>query len=120
MAPVGSAFPDPSPWLVVDHALRRRFAFIRLHPRHDILRRFHRNTGYPVEPLLLLLDRINQRIADPNYAIGISFFMSQDLGAHLEDIWRMEIMPYLEEYFFDQGRVISEFSWDSIKDAVRA
>lgn len=47
-----------------------------------------------------MLRRLNQAIDDPHYEVGISFFLRPDLATHLEDIWRMEIEPSLEEYFF--------------------
>ena len=49
---------------LVDHALRRRFAFIHLQPNFDLLRRFHAETGYPVEPLITLLQELNADIGD--------------------------------------------------------
>ena len=32
----------------------------------------------------------------------------------MEDIWRMEIEPYLEEYFFDRQAVVEEYRWERI------
>lgn len=99
---------------LVDHALRRRFAFIRLSPRSDILRTFHQQTGFAVDGLISVLDRLNQKIDNQDYSVGISFFLRGDLETELEDIWRMEIVPYLEEYFFDQEDVVKDFSWETV------
>ncbi|MEH1939422.1 MAG: AAA family ATPase [Nostoc sp.] len=85
----------------IDHALRRRFAFIELRPNYDVLRRYHLKTGFAVEGLINILQQLNQAIADKNYEIGISFFLTDNLREDIEDIWRMEIEPYLEEYFFN-------------------
>lgn len=101
---------------LVDHALRRRFAFIALQPDYDLLRRYHEEeaTGFPVEPLVTLLQQLNARIADPHYALGITYFLRPDLSDQLPDIWRTEVEPYLEEYFFDQPEQVDAFRWERV------
>ena len=99
---------------LVDHALRRRFAFLRLNPDYELLQRFHEKNGRDVARLVELLRRVNDAIKDEDYAIGISFFLHPDLPEHLEMIWRSEIEPYLEEYFFDRKETAEEFRWDKI------
>lgn len=105
---------------LVDHALRRRFAFIELRPNYEVLRRYHqkRNTGFPVDGLIRILEGLNQAIADKHYEIGISFFMTENLAEDIEDIWKMEIEPYLEEYFFDRPEKVEEFRWQKIENQV--
>ena len=105
---------------LVDHALRRRFAFLALHPDYDILRHYHkeRQTGFPVEQLIAILRNLNTRIADRHYEVGISFFLREDAEAHLADIWQMEIEPYLEEYFFDNLNHISEYRWHHLQPQI--
>ena len=105
---------------LVDHALRRRFAFIELRPNYDVLRRYHekKKTGFQVDGLIKTLERLNNAIADKHYEIGISFFLTENLADELEDIWQMEIEPYLEEYFYDQLEKVDEFRWDKIKKQV--
>ncbi|MGL4500029.1 MAG: McrB family protein [Planktothrix sp.] len=105
---------------LVDHALRRRFAFIELRPNYEILRRYHEReaTDFPVDGLIATLQRVNQAINDPNYELGISFFLLPDLADQIEDIWRMEIEPYLEEYFFDQRDKLESFRWEAIKKTI--
>ena len=98
-----------------DYALRRRFAFIELRPNYEVLRRYHLKTGFAVEGLIQILKRLNQAIGDKNYEIGISFFLTDNLREDIEDIWRMEIEPYLEEYFFNQLDKVQEFRWNIIK-----
>ncbi|MBK9713364.1 MAG: AAA family ATPase [Kouleothrix sp.] len=104
---------------LVDHAMRRRFAFLPLMPNYDLLRRYHTATQFNVDGLIALLERVNQKIDDPHYAIGTSFFLRTDLAEQIEDIWRMEIEPYLEEYFFDQAKTVSEFRWESVRARVQ-
>lgn len=105
---------------LVDHALRRRFAFLELKPEYDVLRGFHdRNqTGFPVEGLIEALKRVNHEIGDAHYAVGISFFLRTDLQSQIEDIWRMEIEPYLVEYFFDSPQKVKELSWDKVAGSI--
>jgi 5-methylcytosine-specific restriction protein B len=105
---------------LVDHALRRRFAFIELRPNYDVLRRYHekKKTGFQVDGLIETLKRLNHAIADKHYEVGISYFLTENLAEELEDIWPMEIEPYLEEYFYDQLDKVDEFRWDKIKPQV--
>ncbi len=98
---------------LVDHALRRRFAFLALYPNYAALRTFHarEQTNFPVESLISLLQRLNLQIGDRHYEIGISYFMRPTLTQEIQDIWQMEIEPYLEEYFFDNLERVEEFRW---------
>ncbi len=102
---------------LVDHALRRRFAFLALYPNYDVLRDFHRreNTSYPVEKLIQVLTRLNSAIHDRHYHVGITFFLRKALAAEIADIWRMEIEPYLDEYFFDQPDKADAFRWERVQ-----
>jgi 5-methylcytosine-specific restriction protein B len=99
---------------LVDHALRRRFAFIPLQPDYDILRRYHESAGTDVDPLIQVLQELNGDIGDRNFEIGVSFFMVGDLLDELESIWRMEIEPYLEEVFFDRQDKRDDYRWERI------
>ena len=99
---------------LVDHALRRRFAFISLYPDYGVLKKFHQNTDFNVEPLIGVLTNLNKQIGDRHYEVGMSYFLKKDLSDHIEDIWRMEIEPYLEEYFFDQQDKTEAFRWEKV------
>lgn len=101
---------------LVDHALRRRFAFVPLRPRFEILRAYHDTTGKTVDSLIEKLTQINKAIADPNYHLGITFFLDPELDSNLEAIWRMEIEPYLEEFFFDDAATVERFRWEKIEE----
>src|SRR5205085_2650160 len=100
---------------LVDHALRRRFAFLALYPKYEVLQNYHARTGFLVDGLIATVRRLNQQIGDPHYEVGISFFLLPDLTAHIADIWQMEIEPYLDEYFFDQPEKVADFRWDKIQ-----
>lgn len=107
---------------LVDHALRRRFSFIRLQPEYTILANYLSKNKLPAKSLVDVLKQINQAIEDANYEIGISFFMKDQerLKQLLPEIWKTEIEPYLEEYFYDQRSKVESFRWDNlIKDALK-
>jgi 5-methylcytosine-specific restriction protein B len=103
---------------LVDHALRRRFAFIGLYPNYDILARYHERSGYGVSGLIGVLRQLNREIGDKHYSVGVSFFLREDLGTQIEDIWRMEIEPYLEEYFFDQPEKVDDLRWEKVAEKI--
>jgi MoxR-like ATPase len=101
---------------LVDHALRRRFAFVQLEPNYTLLTHYlaAHAPGFPAHALVSLLEEINQTIQDPNYAIGVSYFLNPDLAGSLRDIWQMEIEPYLEEYFWQQPARIAPYRWHAV------
>jgi 5-methylcytosine-specific restriction protein B len=100
---------------LVDHALRRRFAFLELRPDYEVLRRYHADTGFDPEGLINLLQRLNAAIDDRHYSVGISFFLSPSIEEDVADIWQMELEPYIEELFFDQPDKAAGFEWDKVK-----
>lgn len=102
---------------LVDHALRRRFAFIKIAPNYNILKRYHEDDeiNFSIDQLIQVLQDINKMINDPNYEIGISFFMIPNTEDNIQDIWEMEIEPYLEEYFYNALDKIEQFRWNQVK-----
>lgn len=62
---------------LVDHALRRRFAFLPLNPNYDVLRRYHELKGRDVSGLIEVLDELNSAINDRHYSVGISFLCAK-------------------------------------------
>jgi hypothetical protein len=103
---------------LVDHALRRRFAFVALHPDYEVLRKFHSTATFNVEGLISTLKRLNAQINDHHYEVGITFFLTANLRDQIEAIWTMEIEPYLEEYFFDQRDTVDSFRWDRVSASI--
>jgi 5-methylcytosine-specific restriction protein B len=102
---------------LVDHALRRRFSFIRLKPDYDVLQRHLSERGLPADSLISVLEGVNRMIDDQNYLVGISFFMREDdhLPEYLPDVWQGEIEPYLEEFFYDQSSKVDPFRWQKLR-----
>ena len=104
---------------LVDHALRRRFGFVRLRPEYEILKKHLVSQNLPTEGLIKVLREMNQAINDQNYSIGISFFMGKkhDLEENMEIIWKSEIESYLEEYFYDQPTKVDDFRWENLSQS---
>lgn len=103
---------------LVDHALRRRFSFIPLSPRYEVIESFHEVTDFDPSELIKVLKSVNALINDKHYHIGISFFLREDLKGEITDIWNLEIEPYLEEFFFDQQEKMEPFRWSKIESKV--
>jgi 5-methylcytosine-specific restriction protein B len=101
---------------LVDHALRRRFSFIYLEPDYDVLKSHLSEDGLPGDSLINTLKALNAAIDDRHYSVGISFFLTdgKQLRSTLEEIWRGEIEPYLEEYFYDQPDKAKAFRWETL------
>jgi hypothetical protein len=102
---------------VVDYALRRRFAFLRLSPAFSHPRFREQLSEMPpalVDSLLGRLDRLNRLIREDaslgeGFVIGHSYFSTNDdarpwlADPHrfVEDVLRHEVVPLLEEYWYD-------------------
>ena len=98
---------------LVDTALRRRFAFLPLHPSEQptsgILRSWLAANGYD-STLADLHDELNARISDTEFKIGPSYFMREKIatdttGKALELMWRTDILPLLEEHHFGDRNI---------------
>ena len=93
----------------LDIALRRRFTFIEMPPKPELL------NDVVIEGLNVakLLDIVNQRIEvllDRDHCIGHANFMSLQKQPTLENlahIFKQKIIPQLQEYFFDDWSKIS-------------
>ncbi len=99
---------------LVDHALRRRFAFVHMMPDYSVLKHYHSITGFDVNGLVGVLNRVNKDIADRNYFIGVSFFLKENIALSIPNVWQLEIEPYLEEYFFDRPQIAEKYSWSGV------
>ena len=101
---------------LVDHALRRRFAFIHMKPDYSVLDHYHtrKGTGFNPAGLVSVLEKVNKAIEDRNYFVGVSFFLHEDIKERIENVWKLEIEPYLEEYFFDREEIAREFTWAAV------
>jgi 5-methylcytosine-specific restriction protein B len=100
-----------------DHALRRRFSFVRIDPDYALLRRRLERDGLEAKPLLDLIEDLNAEIRDPNHFVGISFFMGdgKELPEAMEQIWDGEVMAYVREFFWEQPEVAERYAWDAVR-----
>ncbi|MCC7535387.1 MAG: AAA family ATPase [Deltaproteobacteria bacterium] len=111
---------------LLDAALRRRFAFLELMPRGDVLGTALVR-GIPLGPWL---DALNQRVRkyvgrdSRNLQIGHTYFL--DVGGPIRDfvrfrhVLRDEIVPLLEEYCYDRPDALCDILGDALYDASRA
>ncbi|TBT95917.1 AAA family ATPase [Propioniciclava tarda] len=109
---------------LVDAAMRRRFAFVPLHPSEPptdgVLRRWLGASGLDVG-VADLLDELNRRIEDPGFKIGPSYFMRKAVHepGGLERAWRTAILPLLEEHHYGDGiDVRARYGLDAIRARV--
>lgn len=103
---------------LVDIALRRRFAFCEMMPDLDedgALLALHRKKGTydlvrpSVEALRVINDRISrERSLGRDKQIGHSFLFEVEDKHDLYRVWRYEILPLLEEYFYGDYPHINE------------
>lgn len=112
---------------LVDSAMRRRFAFLVLHPSEPptsgILRRWLRTMNYPAD-VADLLDELNSRIDDADFKIGPSYFMRPAVFERggLERVWRTDLLPLLEEHHYGDRNVdvVATYGLDAIRQRLRA
>ncbi|MGQ0467693.1 MAG: AAA family ATPase [Sporichthyaceae bacterium] len=93
---------------LVDAAMRRRFAFLSLHPDdahlRGVLRGWLAREDLPALPADLL-DELNSRVPDRDFKIGPSYLMRREAGTDvgLDRIWRTSILPLLEELHYGEA-----------------
>ena len=95
---------------LLDIALRRRFNFIEMPPRYELLKQKIEVKNDKIE-LQELLKAINTRIEfllDKDHLIGHSYFINIKTFEDLKEIFRNSIIPLLQEYFYDDFEKISE------------
>lgn len=92
----------------LDAAMRRRFAFVELHPDEppvrDLLPRWLAASGKNGDDRAALLAALNAEIGIENrdYQIGPSYLMTPDAEREggQERIWEHSILPLLEEHYY--------------------
>lgn len=107
---------------LVDAAMRRRFAFVELSPRTEptagLLARWLKREGKDLEPARLL-DALNARVDDADFAIGPSYLMKPGVyrDGGLERTWRTKILPLLEEHHYGEGLdVAARYGLDALRE----
>ena len=116
----------------IDYALRRRFYFYSLQPVVEgsapvLARWLEKQEMSPaarasVLSLFIALNRRVQAELDEHFQVGHSYFMHPDIfkEERQDRIWRHEIEPLLEEYFYnrrDRADLIESFDREKIATA---
>jgi 5-methylcytosine-specific restriction endonuclease McrBC GTP-binding regulatory subunit McrB len=108
---------------LIDTALRRRFNFIEMMPRSDLLEDMKLTINKDGEfiDIQAMLETINNRIEilyDREHTIGQAFFMKLKKNPSLEvlaDIFKTNIIPLLQEYFYEDYEKIQWILGDNNK-----
>jgi 5-methylcytosine-specific restriction protein B len=96
---------------LLDVALRRRFAFLELMPRPELLEGMVVESSEVTVPLADLLRKLNQGVRqhlDRDHQIGHSYFLEvasktgREQADLLEFVWNHRVLPLLEEYYYGQ------------------
>jgi len=111
---------------LVDAAMRRRFAFIPLHPAEEpvrgLLSRWMQREGLRGDAADVLA-ALNKRIAAADFAVGPSYFMKAGIHtqAGLDRVWRTSILPLLEELHYGDGLDVADhYDLASLRRGLRA
>ncbi|WP_088982851.1 AAA family ATPase [Micromonospora echinospora] len=106
---------------LLDAAMRRRFAFVELHPAkppvNGLLRRWLERHG--LDPSRAgLLDALNVRLDDADYAVGPSYLMRPSVHAGpdaLRQVWEYDVLPLLREHHYaDDVDVDKRYNLDDL------
>jgi MoxR-like ATPase len=118
---------------LIDVALRRRFGFIELMPDYELLEK--QLLGEDItdevrkirELAINVLKRMNEKIGeiyDRDHQIGHSYFIQlkdaeteEEAKGLLKEIWFYEIIPLLQEYFYDSPEKLVEVLGEGFFDS---
>lgn len=92
----------------MDVALRRRFVFKGMPPRPDLLDGVEVE-GIPIERLLTVLNLRIEALLDRDHCLGHAYFMPLRQTPTLQklaEIFSNQVLPLLQEYFFDDWQRI--------------
>ena len=106
----------------MDLALRRRFHFVEMQPRSEILLSWLQANGKP-KYFRDIFNRLNDALGkagvDEDRLVGHAHFMSSHLdGDFLTLIWKGTIEPLLKEYFFADQNKIAEFRLEKFQNVI--
>lgn len=109
---------------IIDSALRRRFYFFDFSPMvepfdgllHRFLTRLQDQGEADLRWLARVIEVANDRLPDPRFAVGPSYFMRNDISAKLaERAWKHTVIPYLSDRFPDLVED-GEFDWNVLSN----
>lgn len=104
----------------LDVAMRRRFRFFELLPRPDVIQGQYSKPGWSNSlgaRLVAGFTNLNQKLKediDRHHTIGHSYFLQKNMSdVVLGNIWEQEILPLIEDYFFDRPDKVDEYSFSN-------
>ena len=103
----------------LDIALRRRFQFVEMSPQPDRLKGVN-IAGVDLGELLAVMNRRIEALLDRDHQLGHAYFMdlaSSDDVSGLAGVFRNQIIPLLQEYFFEDWERIAWVLNDQHKPA---
>lgn len=96
---------------LMDTALRRRFDFIEMMPKDDLVK--DDVEGINVQKILKNINSRIEVLYDREHTIGHSFLMNVENLEQLRDVFKNKILPLLEEYFYDDFEKIKSVLADT-------
>lgn len=115
---------------MIDYALRRRFCFYKMQPafRSQGFRDFQAQLNSPLlNKVIESIKQLNEVIIEDaslgeGFAIGHSYFCDlkagNDLASRIKEVVTYDIIPMLEEYWFDDQKTLKEQT-DRLKEALK-
>ncbi len=97
---------------LLDSALRRRFNFVEMMPRPELLR--ENVDGLNLQKVLATLNARIEKLLDREHTIGHAYLIKCKSIADVAAAFRHKIIPLLQEYFFDDYARIQEVLGDKI------
>ncbi|WP_260261658.1 AAA family ATPase [Vibrio intestinalis] len=102
----------------LDIALRRRFQFEEMMTNYELLAEIPLIDGIDIEQMVRVINKRIELLYDREHTIGHSFFLSlNDTPSieHLAEIFELQILPLLEEYFFEDWERVAMVLGDHLK-----
>ncbi|MFA0326747.1 McrB family protein [Vibrio splendidus] len=102
----------------LDIALRRRFQFEEMMTNYELLAEIPLFDGIDIEQMVRVINKRIELLYDREHTIGHSFFLSlKDTPSieHLAEIFELQILPLLEEYFFEDWERVAMVLGDHLK-----
>ena len=90
---------------LLDTALRRRFDFIEMMPRPELLQTID---GVNLQEKLATLNGNLETLIDREHTIGHAYFIKCKSRAEIDKVFRNKIIPLLREYFFEDSEKINK------------
>ncbi|MEV6906061.1 AAA family ATPase [Amycolatopsis sp. NPDC051071] len=109
---------------LLDSALRRRFYFVDFAPHTEpvagVLRRYLDKHQHEYRWIADAVEKANDKIADPDAAIGPSHFFRDTAidDAWLELIWEHAVLPTLRDHFHGRTHELEELSLAALRKEV--